>query len=72
MPVTRTWVARITSGVPLGAQSAWLSSNTRGCPFESTRVAAVVHCPVTHGDGAPLTLKGQAATVYGPGIVTVG
>ena len=37
------------SGVPVGAQMAWLSSSSTGCPFDVTRVAAVTHCAVTHG-----------------------
>jgi hypothetical protein len=31
------------SGVPVGAQIAWLSSNNSGCPFEVMRVAAVTN-----------------------------
>jgi hypothetical protein len=39
----------MSSGAPVGAQIAWLSSNNRGCPFELTRVAAVTNCAVTQG-----------------------
>src|SRR3954469_6766694 len=59
--VTRVWVARISSGVPFGAQTAWLSSKINGWPFEVTRVAAVTHWAVTQGTGAPETLNGQPA-----------
>ena len=61
------------TGVPVGAQVAWLSNNSNGCPFEVMRVAALVHCAVTQG---PLAVGGggnaQPATVYGAVIVTVG
>ena len=49
MAVTRICVARISSGVPVGAQIAWLSSKSSGCPFEVTRVADVMNWAVTHG-----------------------
>jgi len=62
IPTTRTCVEPIINGVPLGTQIAWLSNNKTGMPFEVTRVAAVVHCPVTQGTGAPETLNGQPAT----------
>jgi len=62
IPTTRTCVELIINGVPLGTQVAWLSSNKTGMPFDVTRVAAVVHCPVTQGTGEPETLKGQPAT----------
>ena len=58
--------------MPFGAQIAWLSISTNGCPLEVTRVAATIHCAVTHGTGPPLTLNGQPATTYGAAIVTVG
>jgi hypothetical protein len=51
---------------------AWLSSSNNGCPLEVTRVAAVTHVAVTHGEGAPLTLNGQPATAYGAAMVVVG
>lgn len=70
--MTRVCVARISIGVPFGTQVDWLSSNTSGWPFENSRVDPVIHCPVTHGDGAPLTLNGQPAIVYGGIVVTVG
>src|SRR5262245_13439981 len=73
MPVTRVCVTAMISGVPVGAQIAWLSSNNNGWPFEMTRVAAVTNCAVTHG---PLAAGGggsaQPATTYGVGSVTVG
>jgi hypothetical protein len=43
------------SGVPVGTQTAWLSSNSSGWPFESTRVAELTNWAVTHG---PLPLGG--------------
>jgi hypothetical protein len=70
--VTRVCVVTINSGVPFGAQRAWLSRSSTGCPFDVTRVAAVVHVAVTHGDGAPLTLNAQPATTYGAVIVVIG
>ena len=61
------------SGVPVGAQIAWLLNTTNGCPFEVTRVEPTSHCAETHG---PLAAGGggnaQPATTYGPEIVTVG
>jgi hypothetical protein len=47
---------------PFGAQMAWLSISSIGWPFDVTRVAAVIQVAVTHGEGAPLTLKAQPAT----------
>ena len=60
------------SGVPFGAQMAWLSCRSTGIPLALTRVAAVTHCAVTHGEGLLLTLNGQPAMVYGAGWVTMG
>jgi len=60
------------SGVPLGTQIAWLSSNKTGIPLDVTRVAAVTQLAVTQGDGAPDTLNAQPATAKGAGIVTMG
>jgi hypothetical protein len=61
------------SGVPVGAQTAWLSNSRSGCPSAVTRVAAVTHCAVTHG---PLPLGGggiaQPATTYGAVAATTG
>ena len=48
-PSTRVCVTAISSGVPVGAQIAWLSNSSNGCPLEVTRVRAVIHCAVTHG-----------------------
>ena len=48
----------IRSGVPVGAQVAWLSCSSTGWPIEVTRAAAVVHCAVAHG-GAPATWPGS-------------
>jgi hypothetical protein len=62
IPTTRTCVELTINGVPLGTQVAWLSSNSTGMAFDVTRVADVVHCPVTQGTGEPETLKGQPAT----------
>ena len=72
IPVTRVWVARIMSGVPFGAQMAWLSSNKTGMPFDKIRVAPVTQLAVTHGLGAPETLNGHPATTYGAGCITMG
>jgi hypothetical protein len=49
VPVTRVCVTVISSGVPVGAQIAWLSSNNKGWPFEVTRKAEVMNWPVTQG-----------------------
>jgi hypothetical protein len=43
------WVVWICSGVPVGAQVAWLVASRTGTPLALTFVAAVVHCAVTHG-----------------------
>src|SRR5579871_4929129 len=63
----------MSSGVPLGAQMAWLLSTTSGCPLDVTRVEPTSHCPLTQG---PLAAGGggraQPATTYGAMIVTVG
>src|SRR5258706_7612237 len=73
MAEARTCVPAIISGVPLGAQIAWLLCTSSGCPFESTRVVPASHWAVTHG---PLAAGGggraQPATTYGGASVTVG
>jgi hypothetical protein len=43
------------SGVPVGAQIAWLLCATNGWPLERTRVVPVIHCAVTQG---PLAVGG--------------
>ena len=53
IPVTLICVTAGISGVPVGAQIAWLSSNKSGTPLLSTRVAEVTYCAVTHGPLAP-------------------
>jgi hypothetical protein len=55
----------MTSGVAFGTQLAWLLCNNTGWPSTKTRVAPVIHCPVTQGLGAPDTLNGQPTTAYG-------
>jgi hypothetical protein len=55
MAVTRVCVIATINGVPVGTHSAWLSSNSIGCPLDVTLVAAVIHCAVTQG---PLPLGG--------------
>jgi hypothetical protein len=71
--VTRVCVTAMINGVPVGAQIAWLSSRSNGCPFESTRVAEVTNCAVTQGPfAAGGGGKAQPATTYGAAIVTVG
>ena len=72
IPMTRICATTGISGVPLGAQIAWLSISTNGCPLLVTRVAAMIHWAVMHGTGPPLRLNGQPATTYGAAIVTVG
>ena len=62
LPIARVCAATGSSGVPLGAHTAWLSIRTSGWPLDITRVAATTHCPVTQGTGLPETLKGQPAT----------
>ncbi len=51
------------SGVPVGAQIAWLSSSTAGWPATKTRVAATTHCAVTHGPLPAGGTKAQPATM---------
>jgi hypothetical protein len=63
VPITLVCVDNIINGVPFGAQIAWLSMSSTGIPPAVTRRAAVTHCAVTQGLGAPDTLKGQPATV---------
>jgi hypothetical protein len=72
IPVTLVCVARIITGVPFGAQTAWLSNNKTGIPLEITLVAALTHWAVIHGLGAPETLNGHPATINGAGNVTIG
>jgi len=48
-PIALVCVATISKGAPVGAQSAWLSSNSSGWPLDLMRNAAVVHCAVTQG-----------------------
>jgi hypothetical protein len=69
--LTRAWVATMNNGVPVGAQTAWLSSSSSGCALEVTRVAAVTNCALTQG---PPAFDGsvQPAISHGAGIVTVG
>jgi hypothetical protein len=73
MAVTRVWVTAMMSGVPVGAQIAWLLCTSNGCPLDVTRVVPITHCAVTQG---PLAAGGggsaQPATTYGAVIVTVG
>src|SRR2546427_13262908 len=73
MPVTRVCVTAMISGVPVGAQIAWLSSNNSGWPFEVTGVAAVMNCAVTL---EPLAAGGvgraQPTATGGAARVTVG
>jgi hypothetical protein len=73
MALTRGCVTMINSGVPVGAQIAWLLCTSNGCPLESTRVVPLNHCAVTQG---PLAAGGggnaQPATTYGAVINTVG
>jgi hypothetical protein len=73
MALARIWLATMSSGVPVGAQIAWLSKQSNGWPFEVTRVAAVTNCAVTQG---PFAAGGggsaQPATTQGPAMVTVG
>jgi hypothetical protein len=63
----------MTSGVPVGAQTAWLSCKSTGKPFDVILKALVTHCAVTQG---PLPLggggKGQPATAYGAAFITMG
>jgi hypothetical protein len=49
MALTRVWVTTIISGVPVGAQMAWLLCTRRGCPFDVTLVVPLSHCAVTQG-----------------------
>jgi hypothetical protein len=43
MALARIWLATMSNGVPVGAQMAWLSKQSNGCPFDVTRVAAVTN-----------------------------
>jgi hypothetical protein len=72
LPFTRTWVTAMISGVPVGAQIAWLSRRTTGTPPAVTRVAAVTHCAVTQGPLPPGGTKAHPATVYGAACVATG
>jgi hypothetical protein len=47
--LARVWVAAIMSGVPVGAQMAWLLCTRRGWPFEVTLVLPVSHWAETQG-----------------------
>jgi len=71
--VTRVCVITISSGIPVGAQMAWLLCTTSGCPLDNTRVVPVTHTAVTQG---PLAAGGggsaHPATTYGAVISTVG
>jgi hypothetical protein len=73
MALARVWQATMTSGVPVGAQIAWLSWHSSGCPFDVTRVAELVNCAVMHG---PFAAGGggsaQPAIIHGPDNATVG
>lgn len=73
MALVRVWQATAISGVPVGAQMAWLSWQSSGCPFEVTRVAELTNCALTQGPFAPGGGgRLQPATSHGPDIVTVG
>jgi hypothetical protein len=72
IPCTLVWVAVMVTGVPFGAQTAWLSWSRTGAPRERTRVAPLTHCATTHGAGAPETVKGHPVTVCGALIVVNG
>ena len=71
--MTRVWVTVVTSGVPVGAQMAWLSMRSTGWPPASTLVDAVTYWAVTHG---PFAVGGggnvQPATTQGLVSVTTG
>jgi hypothetical protein len=73
MALTRIWLATISTGVPVGAQIAWLSKHSSGCPLDVTRVAAVTNWALMQG---PLAAGGggnaQPAISHGPGMATVG
>jgi hypothetical protein len=49
IPVALVCVINISNAVPVGAQMAWLSSKSKGCPLEVSRVAAVIHFAVAQG-----------------------
>src|SRR4029079_1694172 len=63
VPFTRTCVTTMVKGVPVGAQTDWLSCRRSGWPFDITRVAAVTHCAVTHGPLPAGGANAQPATV---------
>lgn len=63
------------TGVPLGAQIAWLLCTSKGCPLERTRSVpvggsgwAVTHGPLAAGGGGNV----QPTTAYGEVTSTVG
>jgi hypothetical protein len=62
VPLTRIWVATILSGVPVGAQIAWLSCSKTGTLPALTRVAALTHWAVAQG-GLPVPVNPQPAMV---------
>jgi hypothetical protein len=63
--MTRVCVTITFKGVPVGAQIATLACVNTGCPLARTRVAATIHCAVTHGPFPPGGTNGQPATTYG-------
>ncbi|WP_156241514.1 hypothetical protein [Microbacterium oryzae] len=60
------------TGVPFGAQVAWLSIMSTGCPPALTRIDADVQVAVTHGMGLVPVMKGQPEIVCGVGWVVMG
>jgi hypothetical protein len=52
VPKTRVCAATGIKGVPVGTQVEEPDINNTGAPVASTRVAPVIHCPVTHGPPA--------------------
>jgi hypothetical protein len=73
IPVTLVCVTGGSSGVPDGAQIAWLSISNSGRPLLVILVAAVIYCAVTQG---PFAAGGggrvQPATTYRLFMGTVG
>ena len=72
VPITRICVAITFSGVPVGAQMAWVVWRSTGAPPAKTRIAPTTHCAVTHGPLPAGGTNGQPTIAYGVGCVTMG
>src|SRR5262249_18266785 len=62
--VTRSWVTRTWSGVPVGTHSDVPVWTTTGTPPANTRVVPTMNWAVTHG-GSVVPVSAQPATTHG-------